>query len=136
MLHSFIFSEEVFHWELLELVKDFWFESKFYFTIIQKSREIILLRDVLYLLEIGKIILANNFSYYLNSVYIFANFDRNLWNLERRGIEECFPNKSLTKEIYRRDNSNTNVLKNDLDLIDVKTLGLLHSSIPLTDYPI
>ena len=34
---------------------------------MQKPREIILLRDGLYLLEIGKVILANSFTCYLNS---------------------------------------------------------------------
>ena len=47
--------------------KDFWLENKFYFTIMQKPREIILLRDGLYLLEIGKVILANSFTCYLKS---------------------------------------------------------------------
>ena len=47
--------------------KDFWLENNFYFTIMQKPREIIFLRDGLCLLEIGKVILADSFSYYLNS---------------------------------------------------------------------
>ena len=34
---------------------------------MQKAREIILLTDGLYLLEIGKVILADRFTYYLNS---------------------------------------------------------------------
>ena len=47
--------------------KDFWLENKCYSTTMQKPREIISLRDGLYLLEIGKVILADSFSYYLNS---------------------------------------------------------------------
>ena len=62
-----------------------------------------------------QIVLANSFSYYLNSIYIFVNFNRNLWNFECRGTEEGGPNESNIKEISRRDNSNTNVLRNDLD---------------------
>ena len=38
--------------------------------------------------------------------------------------EEGGPNESLTKEISGREYSNTNVFKNDLDLIDTKTLRL------------
>ena len=38
--------------------------------------------------------------------------------------EEGGPNESLIKETSGRDNSNTNVSKNDLDLIDAKTLRL------------
>ena len=38
--------------------------------------------------------------------------------------EKGCPNESLTKEASGRDNSNTNVSKNDLDLIDAKTLRL------------
>ena len=41
---------------------------------MQKPREIILLRDGLYLLEISKVILADSFSYYLNS-YSNTNFN-------------------------------------------------------------
>ena len=36
--------------------------------------------------------------------------------------------RALEKIFLWRDNSNTNVLKNDLDLIDGKTLRLMHSS--------
>ena len=72
----------------------------------------------MYLLEIGKVILANNFGYYLNSIYIFVNFERNLWNFECRGTEEGGLIDSLKKEISRRDDSNTNVLKIDHNLID------------------
>ena len=38
--------------------------------------------------------------------------------------EKGCPNGSLTKETSGRDNSYTNVSKNDLDLIDAKTLRL------------
>ena len=56
------------------------------------------------------------------------------WNLECRSTEEGGPNESLTKEISGRDNINTNVLKNDFDLIDAKTLRLQYSSNPLITY--
>ena len=58
----------------------------------------------------------------------------NLWNLECRGTEEGGPNESLTKQISGRDSSNTNVLKNDLDLNDAKTLRLQYSLNPLMAY--
>ena len=70
----------------------------------------------MHLLESGKVTLADNFICYLNSINS-VNFDKNLWNLECRGTEEGSPNESLTKEISGRDNINTNVLKNDFDLI-------------------
>ena len=46
-------------------------------------------------------------------------------------------NAALRKQIwckFGRDNSNTNVLKNDIDLIDAKTPRLQHSSNPLIAY--
>ena len=82
-----------------------------------------------------QIALANSFSYYLNSIYVFVNFNRNLWNFECRGTEEGGPNESLIKEISQSGNSNANVLRNDLDLFDAKTLRLLYSLNPLIDYP-
>ena len=92
-----------------------------------------LFRDGLHLLESGKIYLANNFICYLNSVHS-VNFVWNLWNLEFRGTEEGGPNESLTKEISGVENSNANVLKDDLDLNDVKTLRLKDSPNPLISY--
>ena len=44
------------------------------------------------------------------------------------------PNESLAKGLSEGDKSNTNVLKNDLDLIDIKSLRLLYSSNPLVAY--
>ena len=73
----------------------------------------------MHLLESGKVILANNFIYYLNSIHC-VNFDKYLWILKFRGTEEGGSNESLTKQISGKDNIDTNVLKNDLDLIDAK----------------
>ena len=87
----------------------------------------------MYLLESGKVVLANIFICYLNSTHT-VNFDRNLWNLECRGTEEVGPDENLTKEISGRNNSNTNVLKNDLYLIDAKTLRLQYWSNPWITY--
>ena len=72
-------------------------------------------------------------NYYLNSIHS-VNFGKNLWNLECSGTEESGPNESLTKEISGWDNINTNVLKNDFDLIDAKTLRLQYSSNSLITY--
>ena len=51
-----------------------------------------------------------------------------------RGTEVVGPNESLAKGLSEGDKSNTNVLKNDLDLIDIKSLRLLYSSNPLVAY--
>ena len=102
-------------------LQKFCFENKFYFIDNSKIKRDHLFRDGLHFLESGKVILANNFLHYSNSIYS-VYFDRNLWNLVCRDTEERGSNESLTKRISGRDNSNTNVLKNDLDLIDAKNL--------------
>ena len=99
----------------------FCFENKFYFIDNSKIKRDHLFRDGSHLLESGEAILANNFIHYSNSIYS-VYFDRNLWNLECRGTEERGSTESLTKRISGRVNSHTNVLENDLDLIDAKKL--------------
>ena len=114
-----------YHNSRVSKVKDYFqkycFENRFYFIDNPKIRWGHLFRDGLHLVENGKVILADNFIYCLNSIHS-VNFDRNLWNLECRGTEEGSPNESLAKEISGRDKINTNFLKNDFDLIDAKTL--------------
>ena len=53
------------------------FENRFYFIDNSKIKREHLFRDGLHLLESGKVILANNFIYYLNSIHS-VNFDENL----------------------------------------------------------
>ena len=113
--------------------KNFVLKIDFYFVDNSKIKRDHLFRNGLYLLESEKVILANNFIYYLNSIHS-VNFDKNQWNLECRGKEEGGSNESLAKEISERDNINTNVLKNDFDLIYAKTLRLQYSSNPLIAY--
>ena len=64
----------------------------------------------MHLLERGKLILANNFIYYLNSVHS-VNFGRNLWKLECIGTEESDLNDNLAKEIFGKQNRDANVFK-------------------------
>ena len=51
--------------------------NKFCLIDNSKMKRDHLFRDGLHLLENGKVILANDFIYYLNSIYS-VNFDRNL----------------------------------------------------------
>ena len=87
-------------------VKDYFqkfcYENRFYFIDNWKIKRSHFFRDGLHLLESSKVILANDFIYYLNSIH-GVNFDKNLRHLECRGNEECGPNESLTKEISGRD---------------------------------
>ena len=64
----------------------------------------------MHLLESGKVILANNFIYYLRSIQC-VNFDENLWDLEFRGTDEGGPNESHTKEISWKDNIKGTVMQ-------------------------
>ena len=105
------------------------FENRFYFTDNSKIKREQLFRDGLHLLESGKVILANNFIFYINSIHS-ANFAKNLWNLECKGTGEGGPNESLPKENFGRDNIHTNILKNGFDLIHAKTLRLQYLSDP------
>ena len=118
--------------KVTDYLQKFCFENRFYFINNSKIKRLIhLFGDGLHLLESAKVILANNLI--LNPIQS-VNSDWNLWNSERRGTEEGGPNKSLTKEISGRGKSNTNVLKNGLDLIDAKTGKLQYSSNPLIAY--
>ena len=105
--------------KVTDYLQKFCFENRFYFINNSKIKRLIhLFGDGLHLLESAKVILANNLI--LNPIQS-VNSDWNLWNSECRGTEEGGPNKSLTKEISGRGKSNTNVLKNGLDLIDAKS---------------
>ena len=60
-----------------DYLEKFCFENRFYVIDNSKIKRDHLFRDGLHLLESGKVILANNFIYYLNSIHS-VNFDENL----------------------------------------------------------
>ena len=60
-----------------DYLQKFCFENRFYFIDNSKIKRDHLYGDGLHLLESRKVILANNFIYYLNSIHS-VNFDRNL----------------------------------------------------------
>ena len=68
--------------------------NKFYSIDNSKMKRDHLFRDGLHLLESGKVILANDFIYYLNSIYS-VNFDRNLSNFVCRGLKRVVRMRAL-----------------------------------------
>ena len=60
-----------------DYLQKFCFENRFHFIDNSKIKRDHLFRDGLHLLESGKVILANNFIYYLNSIHS-VNFDKYL----------------------------------------------------------
>ena len=72
--------------------------NKFCLIDNSKMKRDHLFRDGLHLLENGKVILANDFIYYLNSIYS-VNFDRNLLNLVCRGLKRAVQMGALQKKL-------------------------------------
>ena len=60
-----------------DYLQKFCFENRFYIIDNSKIKREHLFRVGLHLLESGKVILANNFIYYLNSIHS-VNFDKNM----------------------------------------------------------